>query len=108
MKQYNDNADKFSNAKAIRAALEKMCYELAPQPLAEEIKKSLSFQVFPSSLTLKELQGATALADKYDLDLIKLIGAYKTLREMHWENKLQEKHEKGSDYDFLKDIGVRW
>ena len=105
---YRDNADKFSNAKAIRAALEKMCYELAPEPIAEEIKESLSFQVFPSLLTLKELRRVTVLADKYDLDLIKLREAYKTLRDMYWENKLQKKHDKGNDYDFLKEIGVKW
>ena len=107
MKQHNDNADNLSNAKAIRAALEKICYEAAPEPLAEEIKKEVSFQIFPQLLSIKEVKMLSLVAEKYDLNLFELSKSYQTLREIYWENELQFKHDNKDD-DFLKSIGVKW
>ena len=105
---YSSDDINIEQAKAIRAALEKMCYELAPQPLSEELTKDVSYQLFPASLSLKELKQISLLAEKYDLLIVELAKAYKKLREIYWEDKLYFKHNKGNDYDFLKDIGVKW
>ena len=107
MKQHNDNADNLFNAKAIRAALEKICQEAAPQPLAEEIKKEVSFQIFLQLLSIKEVKMLSLVAEKYDLNLFELSKSYQTLREIYWENELQFKHDNKDD-DFLKSIGVKW
>ena len=107
---YNNNDYiNLETAKAIRAALEKICYELAPQPLTEEITQKMSYQIFPALLSLKELKRLATIADKYDLSLVELANAYKKLREFYWENQLQKKHEESDDdYDFLKEIGIKW
>ena len=112
MKQYNDNEDNIVQAKKIRAALEKICYEAAPKPLLKRKTKNISYGIFPALLSLKELQMISKLACKFDLNLAELAYTYRQIRDIYWEKKFYSKQKSNkkeeSDADFLKSVGLKW
>ena len=110
-----DNKDSTPNKiKAIRAALEKICYEAAPKPVILEITKKLSYEVFPSLLSLKELKMVAKITKKYGIPLVDLTKVYKEIRDIYWEKefysqqKKNKRRGKAKEKDFLKDAGIKW